>query len=91
MITAMTQYKLRFTKTLFAVGSTLFFGGCATAPQWLADHYNAQDPCQSKGVANYNYPSYCGAGTQGTRIYIVDDMGRKQVEIEPKNVQIQKD
>jgi len=90
-ITAKSHYKLPFVQTLFAVGSILFLQGCATAPQWLADHYNAQDPCQSKGQANYQYPSYCGAGSQGVRIRIVDDMGRTQVEIEPKNVEIIED
>lgn len=32
--------------------------GCST----VAAFYDSQDRCQSRGQANYQYPSYCGAG-----------------------------
>lgn len=40
--------------------------GCATAPRWLAAHYNSQDPCQNAKTM----PDWCGAGSSGrTTIY----------------------
>lgn len=37
--------------------------GCATPPQWLANMYDSNDPCQNYyKVPNYQYPSFCGAG-----------------------------
>ena len=45
--------------------------GCATPPRFLAAMYDNNDPCQSKGQVNYQYPSFCGAGS-GTR-YVTRD------------------
>lgn len=44
---------------------------CATPPRFLAEMYDNNDPCQSKGQANYQYPSFCGA-SNGTR-YVTRD------------------
>ena len=39
--------------------------GCAQlGDMW----FNGQDPCQSRGRANYQYPSYCGASGSGAVI-----------------------
>lgn len=38
--------------------------GCATPPQWLADMYDSNDPCQrTELIAKGTYPSYCGGGS----------------------------
>ena len=47
-------------KTILVV-LALTLTGCAQPPRWLANMYDNNDPCQSKGVANYQYPSFCGA------------------------------
>ena len=43
---------------LIALAVTLL-SGCST----VAAFYDSQDRCQSRGQANYQYPSYCGAGS----------------------------
>ena len=63
-------------KLILTLITGLFLTGCATPPQWLANHYDSQDPCQSKnwpengGKMNINswgargpsgYPIFCGA------------------------------
>lgn len=35
--------------------------GCAV----IGHIYDSQDPCQSKGQPNYQYPSFCGASGSG--------------------------
>lgn len=42
---------------------TLVLTGCATPPRFLAEMYDNNDPCQSRGQPNYQYPSYCGAAS----------------------------
>ena len=55
---------MRFIIIFAVLGLT----GCATPPQWLANYYDSQDPCQNYyKVPNYQYPSFCGAG-KGARI-----------------------
>lgn len=45
---------------LLIVILTLALTACATPPQFLANHYNKQDPCQHYGkVDNYQLPDYC--------------------------------
>lgn len=34
-------------------GAGVFLSGCATPPQWLADHYDSQDLCQRSQVIDY--------------------------------------
>lgn len=42
----------------------LLLTGCATPPRWLANMYDSNDPCQNYyRQANYQYPSWCGAGS----------------------------
>lgn len=36
--------------------------GCST----IGAIFDAQDPCQSRGRANYQYPSFCGAAGNGS-------------------------
>lgn len=47
--------------------------GCATAPQWLAHHFDANDPCQEYGKPNagkgWRQPSYCGSSSGPVGIY----------------------
>ncbi len=38
--------------------------GCATPPQWLANHYNSLDPCQRDTM-----PSWCGSTNGRMTIY----------------------
>lgn len=47
---------------LFALAFVALLSGCASPPQWLADHYNSQDLCQSRNWPMGREPSYCGAG-----------------------------
>lgn len=42
--------------------------GCATPPQWLANHYNSQDPCQRQNYVD-KQPTWCGASQGRTLIY----------------------
>lgn len=44
--------------------STALLSGCATPPQWLANHYNSLDPCQRDPM-----PNWCGATTNRVTIY----------------------
>lgn len=38
--------------------------GCATPPRFLAEMYDSNDPCQNYyNKPNYQYPSFCGAGS----------------------------
>jgi hypothetical protein len=54
--------------------------GCATPPQWLANYYDRNDPCQTGAgdparqqllgrPLGYQQPSFCGAGSTRTYIY----------------------
>jgi hypothetical protein len=45
--------------------------GCASPPQWLADHYNSQDLCQSRNWPMGREPSYCGAGTYSRPLVVI--------------------
>jgi starvation-inducible outer membrane lipoprotein len=55
---------------LLLVASTLTLSACSTPPQWLANHYNRQDPCQNyHNRQNYQYPEWCGASAGRTYIY----------------------
>lgn len=42
--------------------------GCGTVFNGFASMMDAGDPCQSRGRANYQYPSYCGASGSGAVI-----------------------
>lgn len=52
------------TKTIIVILMLLLLSGCATPPQWLANHFDSQDPCQ-----RYPHPSWCGASSGRTVIY----------------------
>jgi hypothetical protein len=56
---------------VFALTTTL--AGCAQPPVWLAQHFDQQDPCQSRAElgrpAGYQIPTWCGASTNRTYIY----------------------
>lgn len=55
---------------LALIASTLTLSACATPPQWLANHYNASDPCQNyRQRANWQPPNWCGASAGRTYIY----------------------
>jgi starvation-inducible outer membrane lipoprotein len=58
-------YRKAVMKSLVAVGLVLSLTGCATPPQWLANHFNSLDPCQNVN----SQPSWCGAGAGRTVIY----------------------
>lgn len=38
--------------------------GCGT----IGAIFDAQDPCQSRGRANYQYPAFCGASGSGAYV-----------------------
>lgn len=62
-------------KSLSVTAILLSLSACATPPQWLANHYNSQDPCQNYyNVPNYQYPEWCGASNARMRLY--DNRGR---------------
>jgi starvation-inducible outer membrane lipoprotein len=62
---------------LLLVASTLTLSACATPPQWLANHYNRQDPCQNyHNRADYQMPNWCGASSGRTLIY--NNQGQRQ-------------
>ena len=62
---------------LALITSTLTLSACATPPQWLANHYNRQDPCQNYyNRADYRMPNWCGAGSGRTLIY--NNAGQRQ-------------
>jgi len=58
-------------KTILMAVILLNLTACATPPQWLANYYNNNDPCQSRGQENYQYPSWCGVGSG--RTYVTRD------------------
>ena len=53
---------------LVVIGIVLTLSGCATPPQWLANHYNSQDPCQRQNYQGQQ-PNWCGASQGRTYIY----------------------
>lgn len=54
----------------------LLLTGCATPPQWLADHYDSRDPCQTwNKPAGHVMPNWCGA-TRSTQYTVRDMQGR---------------
>lgn len=55
-------------KTFLLVLIFCMLGGCASAPQWLAAHYNANDPCQLQNNGGH-YPDFCGKASGRTVIY----------------------
>ena len=66
-------------KTILAV-LVLTLSGCATPPQWLANHYDRNDPCQTgqfteaerlrlNRPVGYQQPSWCGASNNRVIIY----------------------
>jgi len=41
---------------------SILLGGCATAPEWLANYYDSTDPCQSRFKrSDQAPPTYCGS------------------------------
>ena len=66
---------MKKTLTLF---SMLALTGCGTygEPLILSKWYDYNDPCQSKGQANYQYPAFCGAGTASSGAVVRDRQGR---------------
>jgi len=63
---------------VLAVVSVAVLTGCATPPQWLANHYDSNDSCQVKNHGgDWNkIPSYCGAS--GGRVYIYNNHNVQQ-------------
>lgn len=50
-------------KTLILALAVLLTG-CATPPQWLANMYDSNDPCQRvELIEQGKYPSWCGGGS----------------------------
>lgn len=47
--------------------------GCAGSLKFVGDLVDRQDQCQSRGQANYNYPSYCGSGAYAQRETVYTD------------------
>lgn len=62
-------------KPVLSAMLVILLTGCATPPQWLANYYDRQDPCQLQNNGG-RLPSWCGAGS-GTRTYIYDNQGRQ--------------
>jgi starvation-inducible outer membrane lipoprotein len=51
---------------------SLLLSGCATPPQWLANHFDQQDPCQTRAELGrplgYTAPGWCG-GSGKRQVY----------------------
>lgn len=57
--------------------SALVVTGCATPPQWLANYYDGNDPCQVKNYGGdwSKIPSYCGSSNN--RVYIYNNYSER--------------
>jgi hypothetical protein len=66
---------------LLALTAVICLSGCATPPAFLANYYDARDPCQTQefsrlnsarlkpaGYNHSNFPAWCGAAQGRTRI-----------------------
>jgi hypothetical protein len=69
-------------KTLILFVAVTLTGCAGTPPKFLADFYDAQDPCQLQNIRGAtldqkvaNMPSFCGA-SRG-RTYVYDNRGNK--------------
>jgi hypothetical protein len=73
--------KMKLTSKLLAMSAVIMLSGCATPPAFLANYYDARDPCQTQEFstlngarlkpAGYNHsqrPAWCGASRDRTRI-----------------------
>lgn len=58
-------------KILMAMILAMTLTGCATPPQWLANHFNSLDPCQNPK----SMPQWCGASAGRTLIYSTPNQG----------------
>lgn len=56
-------------KKILLLTAVTLLSGCST----IAAFYDSQDPCQSRGRANYQYPSYCGAGSYSNQNTVYTD------------------
>lgn len=70
-----------------AVITAILLTGCATPPQWLANHYDRNDACQTGQFSQaerlrlgrpvgYQMPSWCGASSG--RVYIYNNANVQQ-------------
>jgi len=73
---------------LIILAVTVILTGCATPPQWLANHFDRQDSCQSglnrpelNRPEGYQVPAYCQVGNPKQIGVIRDMQGRKQAVI----------
>lgn len=55
---------MKFTMLLV----TALLTGCATPPYWLAEMFDANDPCQQRNYVD-KQPNWCGASSGRTYIY----------------------
>ena len=61
---------------------SLLLGGCATAPEWLANYYDSTDPCQSRFKRpDQSPPTYCGSArghwvVRDNRNQVIGTIGR---------------
>ena len=54
----------------YAIILSITLTGCASPPQWMANYYDRQDPCQNHAkVDAYIPPSFCGASANRAYIY----------------------
>ena len=73
--------KMKLTSKLLAMSAVIMLSGCATPPAFLANYYDARDPCQTQEFSRlngarlkpqgYNHsqrPAWCGASAGRTRI-----------------------
>jgi hypothetical protein len=74
-------------KTIIALLVALNLTACATPPQWLANSYDRNDPCQTGAGSEaerarlnrpqgYSAPNWCGASAN--RIYIYNNNSIRQ-------------
>jgi len=76
-------------KNLLGIFLASLLTACATPPQWLANHFDAGDVCQTREFASdgtrlkpqgYQQPYGCGGGRQTTGV-VRDTQGRVQAII----------
>lgn len=52
----------------YLIPLVVVLSGCATPPQWLANHFDSLDPCQTKHWQDPQ-PRFCGASSGRTTVY----------------------
>ena len=73
--------KMKLTSKLLAMSAVIMLSGCATPPAFLANYYDARDPCQTQEFSKHDntrlkpagytindFPAWCGAHHGRTRI-----------------------